>query len=34
MVVFFVLIKIKFGHVQISVPKIGMPMSKKACINA
>ena len=30
---FFVLIKIKFGHTQISVPKIGIPMSKTACIN-
>ena len=28
-----VLLKIKFGHAQISVPKIGIPMSKTACIN-
>ena len=28
-----VLLKIKFGHAQISVPKIATPMSKKACIN-
>ena len=27
------LIRIKFGHTQISVPKIGIPMSKTACIN-
>ena len=27
-----VLLKIKFGHVQISVPKIGISMSKTACI--
>ena len=25
--------KIKFGHAQINVPKIGIPMSKTACIN-
>ena len=25
--------KIKFGHAQISVPKIGIPMSKTTCIN-
>ena len=24
---------IRFGHSQISVPKIGIPMSKTACIN-
>ena len=28
-----VLIKIKFGHVQIGVPKISLPMLKTACIN-
>ena len=28
-----VLLKIKFGHTQISVPKIGIPMRKTACIN-
>ena len=28
-----VLLKINFGHAQISVPKIGIPMSKTACIN-
>ena len=28
-----VFLKIKFRHAQISVPKIGMPMSKIACIN-
>ena len=28
-----VLLEIKFGHAQISVPKIGLPMSKAACIN-
>ena len=28
-----VLLEIKFGHAQISVPKIGIPMSKNACIN-
>ena len=27
------LIKINFGQTQISVPKIGIPMSKIACIN-
>ena len=27
------LIRIKFRHAQISVPKIGIPMSKTACIN-
>ena len=27
------LIRIKFGHAQISVPKIGTPMSKTGCIN-
>ena len=31
--VVLVLLKIKFGHAQISVPKIGTPMSKTACIN-
>ena len=28
-----VLLKIKFGHAQISEPKIGMPMSKTVCIS-
>ena len=28
-----VLLKIKFGHAQIIVPKNGLPMSKIACIN-
>ena len=28
-----VLLRIKFGHAQISVPKIGIPMSKTASIN-
>ena len=28
-----VLLKIRFDHAQISVPKIGIPMSKTACIN-
>ena len=28
-----VLLEIKFGHAQISVPKIGIPMLKTACIN-
>ena len=28
-----VLLKVKFWHGQISVPKIGIPMSKTACIN-
>ena len=28
-----VLLKIEFGPTQISVPKIGIPMSKTACIN-
>ena len=27
------LLKIKFGHAQISVSKIGIPMSKTACIS-
>ena len=27
------LLKIKFGHTHIRVPKIGIPMSKTACIN-
>ena len=30
---FILLIKIKFAHVQISVPKIGMSILKTACIN-
>ena len=28
-----VLLKIRLGHAQISVHKIGIPMSKTACIN-
>ena len=28
-----VLLKIKFGHAQICMPKIGIPMSKTACIS-
>ena len=28
-----VLLKIKFGHTQISVPKVNIPMSETACIN-
>ena len=28
-----VLLKIKFGHAQITLPKIGIPMLKTACIN-
>ena len=28
-----ILLKIRFRYAQISVPKIGVPMSKKACIN-
>ena len=28
-----ILLKIRFGHARISVPKIGIPMSKAACIN-
>ena len=28
-----VLLKIRFGHALISVPKTGIPMSKTACIN-
>ena len=28
-----VLLEIKFGHVQISLPKISLSMSKTACIN-
>ena len=31
--VVLVSLKIKFGHTQISVPKIGKPMLKTACIN-
>ena len=29
-----ILFKIEFGHVQISVPKIGTLMSKTVCINS
>ena len=28
-----ILLKISFGHAQISVPKIGVLMSKTVCIN-
>ena len=28
-----VLLKIIFAHAQITVPKVGIPMSKTACIN-
>ena len=28
-----ILLKIRFEHAQISVPKIDIPMSKTACIN-
>ena len=28
-----VLLKITFGHTQISLPKIGIPMLKTACIS-
>ena len=28
-----ILLKIRFGHAQIRVPKIGIPMSKTACMN-
>ena len=28
-----ILLKIRVRHTQISVPKIGIPMSKTACIN-
>ena len=31
--VVLVLLKINFGHTQMSVPKIGIQMSKTACIN-
>ena len=27
------LLEIRFGHAQISLPKIGIPMAKTACIN-
>ena len=34
LLVLLILLKIKFGHTQINVPKIGKSMSKKAvCIN-
>ena len=33
LMVVLVLLKIKFGHAQISVPKIGIPMLKTVCIN-
>ena len=29
-----VLLKIRFGHAQVSVPKIGIQMSKTACTNS
>ena len=28
-----IFLKIRFGHAEISVPKIGIPMLKIACIN-
>ena len=28
-----ILLKIRFGHAQISLPKIGIQMAKAACIN-
>ena len=33
LIIFLVLLKIKFGHAQISVPKTGILMSKAACID-
>ena len=33
LLVFRILIKTEFKHIQISVPKIGKPMSKISCIN-
>ena len=33
LVIVSVLLKIKFRHTQIIVPKIGVPMLKTACIN-
>ena len=33
LIVLSVLLKIKIGHAQINVPKIGKPMSKTAFIN-
>ena len=32
-IVVSVILTIEFGHTQISVPKIGIPMSETACIN-
>ena len=32
-IVVSILLKIIFGHTQISASKIGMPMSKTTCIN-
>ena len=32
LLVVIILFEIEFGHAQISVPKIGKPMSKTACI--
>ena len=34
LLVVIILFKIEVGHAQISVPKIGKPMSKTACINS
>ena len=33
LMVVLVSLKIKFGHAEISVPKMGKPMLKTACIN-
>ena len=33
LLIMVVLLRVKFGHAHISVPKIGVPMSKTACIN-
>ena len=32
-IVIMVVSRLNFGHAQICVPKIGIPMSKTACIN-
>lgn len=33
LLVVLILLKIKFAHVQINMPKIGIPMLEAACIN-
>ena len=33
LLVVIILVKIEFGHTQISAPKIGKPIRKTACIN-